>query len=56
VVPDDQVVTRARELADRIAGHPLAGRRAVGAIWRRLRSDPADPDAWFASLAAGPQR
>lgn len=52
VVPDDQVVARARELADRIAGHPPAGRRAVGAIWRRLRSNPADPDAWFASLAS----
>lgn len=53
VVADDQVVARARELADRIAGHPSSGREAVGSIWRRLRSDLVDPDEWFASMASG---
>ncbi len=52
VVPDDQVVARANELADRIAGFPPQGRRAVTGIWKGLRGELADPDAWFASLAS----
>ena len=52
VVPDAEVVERARELADRIAGFPASGRRSVGAIWRKLR-EIEDADAWFASLLKG---
>lgn len=51
VVADDQVLTRARELADRIAGHPPAGRAAIAATWRRLRGELDDPAAWFRTMA-----
>mgnify|MGYP003408557491 FL=1 len=53
VVDDEQVVERAEQLADRIAGHPAAGRTAVARVWDRLRGRLDDPDAWFAALAAG---
>lgn len=53
VVPDDEVLPRARALADRVAAYPPSGPAAVGAIWRRLRGELADPEAWFAALAAG---
>lgn len=53
VVPDGAVVARARELADRIAGYPESGRRGVAALWRHLRGELDDPDAWFTWLAAG---
>lgn len=52
VVPDERVVARATELADRIAGFPPEGRRAVTGIWKRLRGELADPDAWFGELAS----
>lgn len=50
VVADDQVVPRARELADRIAGYPPSGPAGVAAVWRRLRGELDDPEAWFAAL------
>ena len=53
VVDDEQVVERAEQLADRIAGHPAAGRTAVARVWDRLRGRLDDPDAWFVALAAG---
>jgi enoyl-CoA hydratase/carnithine racemase len=53
VVPDGDVVGRARELGDRIAGYPASGRRGVAAVWRHLRGELDDPDAWFTWLAAG---
>jgi 2-(1,2-epoxy-1,2-dihydrophenyl)acetyl-CoA isomerase len=52
VVTDDEVVARARALADRIAGFPPSGRDGVAAVWQRLRGGPDDADAWFASLMA----
>ncbi|MEQ1702315.1 MAG: enoyl-CoA hydratase/isomerase family protein [Ilumatobacteraceae bacterium] len=55
VVADDLVLTRARELADRIAGHPAAGRAAIAATWRRLRGELDDPSAWFRSMAGRAQ-
>jgi 2-(1,2-epoxy-1,2-dihydrophenyl)acetyl-CoA isomerase len=51
VVADDRVIDRARELAATIAGHPVAGRRGIAAMWGRLRPPIEDPDQWFASLA-----
>lgn len=53
VVPDDQVTARSHELADRIAGYPASGRHGVRAVWRDLRGELDDPDAWFTALAAG---
>lgn len=53
VIDDERVVERAEQLADRIAGHPAAGRTAIAAVWDRLRGRLDDPDAWFASLATG---
>jgi enoyl-CoA hydratase/carnithine racemase len=53
VVEDTRVVERAEQLADRIAGHPLAGRQAVARVWELLRGRHDDPAAWFAALAAG---
>jgi enoyl-CoA hydratase/carnithine racemase len=53
VVPDDLVVSRAQELADRIAGYPASGRHGVDTVWRHLRGELDDPDAWFTWLAAG---
>jgi len=50
VVADDQVVARAQELADRIAGYPVGGRKALVAVSRRLRGVVDDPHAWFASM------
>jgi enoyl-CoA hydratase/carnithine racemase len=51
VVADDQVLARARELADRIAAHPPAGRAAIAGTWRRLRGELDDPAAWFRGIA-----
>ncbi|MGB8858112.1 MAG: enoyl-CoA hydratase/isomerase family protein [Ilumatobacteraceae bacterium] len=53
VVPDAEVIARATELAERIAAYPVEGRAAVQATWRLLRSEPADPAAWFRTLVAG---
>lgn len=53
VVADDQVVTRAQELGEKLAGHPASGRHGVASVWQRLRGGPADPDTWFADLASG---
>ena len=50
VVPDADVLTRAAELADWVADHPVSGRTGIEATWRKLRAEPDDPDAWFASL------
>ncbi len=55
VVADEQVVARAQELADRIAGYPPAGRAGVAGVWRRLRGEIDNPDEWFASLAGKAQ-
>lgn len=52
VVADDVVVTRARELADRIAGYPVGGRVAMNKKWKELRGDIADPTTWFTQLLA----
>lgn len=51
VVADDHVLVRARELADRIAAHPAAGRAAIATTWRRLRGELDDPSAWFRGVA-----
>lgn len=56
VVADDHVVVRAQELADRIAAYPASGRAGVAAVWRDLRGELDDPDAWFTALAAGHRR
>lgn len=56
VVADTDVVTRAQELADRIAGHPVSGREGIASVWRDLRGELDDPDAWFTALAAGHRR
>lgn len=50
VVPDADVLTRAAELADQVAGHPASGRAGIEATWRTLRAMPDDPDAWFQAL------
>ena len=55
VVPDDQVTTRAQELADRIASHPVKGLAAIRSVSRRLFPPVADPYAYFASLM-GPEK
>ena len=47
MVPDDQVVARAVEIADAIAAHPDEGRAAVDSVWEKLREPIADPVAWF---------
>jgi len=50
VVEDSTVLTRANELADRIASYPASGRDGVAAVWRRLRGTLDDPESWFTSL------
>ena len=50
VVPDVDVVTRAAELADRISNYPVAGRLAMTNMWKQLRGEIEDPDAWFREL------
>jgi enoyl-CoA hydratase/carnithine racemase len=52
VVPDDEVVTRAREIADRIASYPVRGRLAMNDKWKQLRGTIDDPVAWFTQLLA----
>lgn len=52
VVADDLVVTRARELADRIAGYPVGGRIAMNKKWKELRGEIDDPVTWFTRLLA----
>lgn len=51
VVADEVVLTRARELADRIAGYPPAGREAIAGAWRRVRGELDDPSTWFRGVA-----
>lgn len=50
VVPDDDVLHKAREYADRLAGYPVAGRQAMVQMWKRLRGEIEDPSAWFRHL------
>jgi enoyl-CoA hydratase/carnithine racemase len=50
VVPDVDVVTRAAELADRISNYPVAGRVAMTSMWKQLRGEIEEPDAWFREL------
>lgn len=50
VVPDADVVSRAEELADRIAGYPVAGRVAMNQKWKQLRGEIADPETWFREI------
>lgn len=52
VVPDDDVVTRAREIADRVASYPPRGRLAMNDKWKSLRGTIDDPSAWFTQLLA----
>ncbi len=52
VVADDDVVTRAREIADRIASYPPRGRQAMNEKWKSLRGTIDDPVAWFTQLLA----
>lgn len=50
VVSDAEVVTRAQELADRIASYPLAGRVAMTNKWKQLRGEIDDPETWFREI------
>lgn len=50
VVPDDSVLPRAHEIADRIASYPDSGRRGIAAVWKRLRGEIENPEEWFAGL------
>lgn len=50
VVADADVLTRANELADRIAAYPAAGRNGIAAVWRNLRGRLENPEEWFAGL------
>ena len=50
VTADANVVTRAVEIADRIANYPVAGREAMTRKWKELRGVIEDPDAWFRDL------
>jgi len=50
VVPDADVLTRACELADRIASYPVAGRQAMTQTWKQLRGVIDEPDTWFRQL------
>ena len=52
VVPDDDVLSRAREIADRIASYPPRGRLAMNDRWKSLRGTIDDPPAWFRQLLA----
>ncbi len=50
VVADADVVTRAHELADRIASHPPKGLAGIRSVAHRLNPPLPDPYAYFASL------
>lgn len=50
VVPDADVLTRACEIADRIANYPVAGRQAMTQTWKQLRGVIDEPDTWFRQL------
>lgn len=52
VVDDADVVARATEIADRIAGYAPAGMRAMNDKWSTLRGRIDDPVAWFTQLLA----
>jgi enoyl-CoA hydratase/carnithine racemase len=52
VVADGQVVARATELAERIAGYPATGRNGVARVWKMLRGEISNPEQWFADLLA----
>lgn len=47
VVPDANVLTRAEEIADRIASYPISGRIAMNKKWKQLRGEIEDPETWF---------
>lgn len=46
IVPDDQVVTRARELADTLAAYPAGAAAKIKTAYRRLGPGPT-AEAWF---------
>lgn len=50
VVADTDVLSRAREYADRISGYPVAGRAAMSQKWKQLRGEIEDPATWFRDL------
>jgi enoyl-CoA hydratase/carnithine racemase len=50
VVADSDVLTHTREIADRIAGYPVAGRQAMSQKWKQLRGEIEDPISWFQDL------
>jgi len=50
VVADDVVLSRANELADRIAAYPPSGREGIARVRRKLRDEITDPDLWFREL------
>lgn len=50
VVPDDDVVSRARELADRIAAYPVGTRKFMNEKRKSLQGEIDDPVAWFSQL------
>jgi enoyl-CoA hydratase/carnithine racemase len=50
VVTDANVLSRACELADRIASYPVSGRDAMTRKWKQLRGEIANPDEWFREL------
>jgi enoyl-CoA hydratase/carnithine racemase len=50
VVPDADVLTRACEIADRIASYPVAGRQAMTQTWKQLRGVIDEPGTWFRQL------
>lgn len=53
VVPDDQVLTRARELASTLAGYPGEGLKNIKASLRRYGA-AGDGEAWFRPAAVAP--
>mgnify|MGYP003349015846 FL=1 len=50
VVADDAVLTRANEIADRIAAYPQSGRDGIARVKAKLRGEIADPESWFRAL------
>lgn len=56
VVENGAVLTRANELADRIASYPASGRDGVAAVWRKLRGTLEDPERFFTDLAGPADR
>lgn len=50
VVDDASVLTRANELADRIASYPASGREGIIRTWKKLRGEIDDPEEFFTNL------